>query len=150
IDGLALPLRSARAAIEALISQGSTVALSTVGDPSGRGGSDDTLVLRRNGESLLRQLHPDLDPAARRYFEGLRMGAYDGQLEASTAVRLAARVRDAHEIVPLDACGTHQGKAGTPAVVSDGVTGALRLAIEERTRPVDAIKHQAKTVTVGI
>jgi glucosamine--fructose-6-phosphate aminotransferase (isomerizing) len=151
IDGLALPLRSARAAIEALIAQGGTVAaLSVAGERSGRGASDDTLVLRRNGESLLQQLHPDLEPAARRYFEGLRVGAYDGQLEASTAVRLAALLRYALEIVPLDAYETDQGKAGTPAVVIDDLTAALTQAIEELTRPVDAIKHQAKTVTVGI
>ena len=32
----------------------------------------------------------------------------------------------------------------------DDLTAALTRAIEELTRPVDAIKHQAKTVTVGI
>ena len=30
------------------------------------------------------------------------------------------------------------------------LTVALTSAIEELTRPIDAIKHQAKTVTVGI
>ena len=42
------------------------------------------------------------------------------------------------------------GKVGTPAVVVDDLTAALTQAIDELTRPVDAIKHQAKTVTVGI
>ena len=32
----------------------------------------------------------------------------------------------------------------------EDLTAALTRAIEELTRPVDAIKHQAKTVTVGI
>ncbi len=32
----------------------------------------------------------------------------------------------------------------------DDLTSALTRAIEELTRPIDAIKHQAKTVTVGI
>ena len=36
------------------------------------------------------------------------------------------------------------------ACVVDDLTAALTRAIEELTRPVDAIKHQAKTVTVGI
>ena len=36
-----------------------------------------------------------------------------------------------------------------PAVLVDDLTAALSRAIEELTRPVDAIKHQAKTVTVG-
>jgi glutamine---fructose-6-phosphate transaminase (isomerizing) len=35
-------------------------------------------------------------------------------------------------------------------VVIDDLTLALTRAIEELTRPIDAIKHQAKTVTVGI
>ena len=35
-------------------------------------------------------------------------------------------------------------------MVIDDLTAALTQAIEELTRPVDAIKHQAKTVTVGI
>ena len=42
------------------------------------------------------------------------------------------------------------GKVGTPSTVVDDLTAALTGAIEELTRPVDAIKHQAKTVTVGI
>ena len=41
-------------------------------------------------------------------------------------------------------------KSGTPSVVVEDLTAALTKAIEELTRPVDAIKHQAKTVTVGI
>jgi len=34
--------------------------------------------------------------------------------------------------------------------VLEDLTAALTLGIEELTRPIDAIKHQAKTVTVGI
>jgi glucosamine--fructose-6-phosphate aminotransferase (isomerizing) len=39
---------------------------------------------------------------------------------------------------------------GTPGVVLEDLSAGLTAAIEELTRPVDAIKHQAKTVTVGI
>src|SRR5690606_15676879 len=53
-------------------------------------------------------------------------------------------------IVPLDVYQAEWGRIGTPAVVVDDLTAALTRAIEELTRPVDAIKHQAKTVTVGI
>ena len=38
----------------------------------------------------------------------------------------------------------------TPALVVEKLTECLTDAIEELTRPIDAIKHQAKTVTVGI
>jgi glutamine---fructose-6-phosphate transaminase (isomerizing) len=150
IDGLARPLREARAAIEGVIARGG---LGT-GRPDGLGarpgGADDTLVLPVDGEALLRRLRPDLETAARRYFDGLRVGGYDGQLEASTAVRLAALLRYVLGVIPLDAYQVDQGKVGTPAVVIDDLTAALTQAIEELTRPVDAIKHQAKTVTVGI
>jgi glucosamine--fructose-6-phosphate aminotransferase (isomerizing) len=42
------------------------------------------------------------------------------------------------------------GKVGTPSTVVEDLNLVLTTAIEELTRPVDAIKHQAKTVTVGI
>ena len=90
------------------------------------------------------------EPIAARFFDGLRTGAYDGHLEASTAVRLASLLRYALGITPLDAYQVEYGKVGTPGVVVEDLTAALTRAIEELTRPVDAIKHQAKTVTVGI
>jgi glucosamine--fructose-6-phosphate aminotransferase (isomerizing) len=126
IDGLARPLREARAVIEA----------GTAGP--------------RDGEAMLRRLRADLMPVTRRWFDGLRVGSYDGHLEASTAVRLSQLLRYALGVVPLDAYQLDEGKVGTPAVVVDDLAAALTLAIEELTRPVDAIKHQAKTVTVGI
>ena len=60
------------------------------------------------------------------------------------------RYRYALGIAPLDAYQAEHGRIGTPAVVVDDLTAALTQGIEELTRPVDAIKHQAKTVTVGI
>jgi len=128
IDALALPLRSGRAAIEAL----------TAESPSG------------SGDELLRRLRTELTPVARRYFDGLRVGSYNGQLEASTAVRLAVLLRYASGVIPLEAYQIDEGKIGTPAVLVDDLTSSLSAAIEELTRPIDAIKHQAKTVTVGI
>jgi glucosamine--fructose-6-phosphate aminotransferase (isomerizing) len=59
-------------------------------------------------------------------------------------------LRYATGLIPLDAYQLDFGRVGTPAVVVQDVTDALTRAIEELTRPVDAIKHQAKTVTVGI
>jgi glutamine---fructose-6-phosphate transaminase (isomerizing) len=134
IDALARPLREARAAIES----------ATVGVDRPRA------VAGRDGESVLRRLRIDLQPVTRRYSDGLRVGSYDGQLEASTAVRLTQLFRYVLGVVPLDAYQIDEGKVGTPAVIVDDLTAALTLAIEELTRPVDAIKHQAKTVTVGI
>src|SRR3546814_3165042 len=98
----------------------------------------------------MRSLRPPLTTSANSFFDGLRSGAYDVNLEASTAVRLASSFRYALGIAPLDAYQVEHGRVGTPAVVVDDLTASLTQGIDELTRPVDAIKHQAKTVTVGI
>ena len=58
--------------------------------------------------------------------------------------------RYATGFIPLDVYWVDFGKVGTPSTVVEDLTAALTKAIEELTRPIDAIKHQAKTVTVGI
>jgi glucosamine--fructose-6-phosphate aminotransferase (isomerizing) len=128
IDASALPLRQARAAIEARI--------------TGPGDGD--------GERLLADLRTDFTPLAARFFEVVRSGGYDGTLEAGTAVRLASLLRYATGLVPLESYDVEHGRAGSPVALVEDLTSALTDAIEELTRPVDAIKHQAKTVTVGI
>ncbi len=123
IDALAQPLREVRAAIERMLSAG---------------GAD------------LRRLAADLEAPMARFFAGLGAGKYDGQLEASTATRLASLLRFAQGSTPLDAFAVEHGRSGTPSVVIEDLIAATTRAIDELTRPVDAIKHQAKTVTVGI
>lgn len=129
IDAQARPLREARAAIEAVANDGLSEIL---------------------GEELLERLEPKLVPIATGFFDSLRAGEYDGHLEAGTAVRVASLFRYALGISGLGSYQVEFGKIGTPGVVLEDLTVALTLAIEELTRPVDAIKHQAKTVTVGI
>ncbi|MGH9136658.1 MAG: SIS domain-containing protein, partial [Acidimicrobiales bacterium] len=131
IDAQARPMREARAAIE------------TAAASFGRFGV-------RDGEVVLRRLRPAITAPAARFFDDLRAGEYDGHLEASTATRLASLLRYALGTAPLDAYQTEHGKVGTPAVVVEDLTAGLTRAIDELTRPIDAIKHQAKTVTVGI
>lgn len=128
IDAQARPLREARGAIEDAVSAP---------------GADDA-------DRIFARLRPVFEPIANRFFDGLRSGAYNGHLEAGTAVRLAAIFRYATGVAPLDAYQVEFGRVGTPGGVLDDLTHALTAAIEELTRPVDAIKHQAKTVTVGI
>jgi glucosamine--fructose-6-phosphate aminotransferase (isomerizing) len=128
IDAQARPLREARGAIEEAISVP---------------GADDA-------DRILHDLRPVFEPIAARFHDGLRSGAYNGHLEAGTAVRLASIFRYATGVAPLDAYQVEHGRVGTPSGVIEDLTAALTGAIEELTRPVDAIKHQAKTVTVGI
>ena len=75
-------------------------------------------------------------------------GTWSHCAEAGTAVRLASTFRYATGVAPLDAYQVEHGRVGTPSGVIEDLTAALTSAIEELTRPVDAIKHQAKTVTV--
>jgi glucosamine--fructose-6-phosphate aminotransferase (isomerizing) len=124
IDASARPLREARAGVEA----------TAPGSPEG----------------LLDRLGPAIERSARAFFDGLRSGSYDGTLEASTATRLASLLRYATGGVSLDSYEIEHGKVGVPSTVVHDLTSALTKGIEELTRPVDAIKHQAKTVTVGI
>ena len=126
IDASARPLREARAAIQFAVSA-----------------SDD-------GLDVLARLRPAIEGPAAAFLDGVRAGGYDGHLEAGTAVRIASLLRYAIGIVPLDVYQVEHGAVGTPSRVIEDLTAALTAGIEELTRPVDAIKHQAKTVTVGI
>ncbi|HUQ39654.1 MAG TPA: SIS domain-containing protein [Acidimicrobiales bacterium] len=127
IDAQARDLRAARGVIEEAL---------------GQSGSDS--------DAVLVELSSSLEPAATQFFTTLRSGAYNGHLDADVAVHLASLFRYATGLVPLDAFEMEYGKLASPAVVIEELTGALTTAIEQLTRPIDAIKHQAKTVTVGI
>ncbi len=126
IDASARPLREAREVIEHSLSAG----------------GDSDQILQRVREGVV--------ACGERFLDGLRTGLYDGHLEASSAVRLASLLRDMAGENPLEVYQRVTGTVATPSVLIDDLTAALTRAIEELTRPVDAIKHQAKTVTVGI
>ena len=131
IDAQARPLRKAHAAIEHEAQRRQ----STAAEP---------------GEAADGTLLEDLRVAASAFSDELRSGRLNGNLEASTAVRLSMHFRFALGDVPLESYQLEFGRVGTPALVLDDLAASLTVAIEELTRPIDAIKHQAKTVTVGI
>jgi glucosamine--fructose-6-phosphate aminotransferase (isomerizing) len=126
IDASARPLRQARELIERAVTTEPT--------------SDDVLA----------RVRAEIGRHAIRYVDGLRDNRYDGHLEASTAVRLAGLLRDVQSEQPVEEYQAGTGKVGSPGALVDDLVHALTRAIEELTRPIDAIKHQAKTVTVGI
>ncbi|MBI1844638.1 MAG: SIS domain-containing protein [Actinobacteria bacterium] len=126
IDALALPLRAARGAVETVI------------------------LADLQGDHLLAELAENLTVPAGQFFAGLASGSHDGQLEASTAVSVASMLRYATGVLPLDLYELEHGRIGSPSVLMADLLSALTKAIDELTRPIDAIKHQAKTVTVGI
>lgn len=126
IDASARPLREAREVIETALAQFT------------------------DGDEVLSAVQAGIGVHTDKFLDGLRAAQYDGHLEASTAVRLVGVLRDLGSDSALEAYQRATGKIATPGVVIDDLTAALTRAIEELTRPVDAIKHQAKTVTVGI
>lgn len=112
--------------------------------------SIETLIGMEDGDDLLHQLSSGLQVAAASYFDQLRVGTYDGSLEASIAARLTSLLRYAVGGISLDTYEWEFGKSGTPSALIEDLTASLTAAIDALTRPIDAIKHQAKTVTVGI
>ncbi|GAC1314814.1 MAG: hypothetical protein NVSMB12_08770 [Acidimicrobiales bacterium] len=126
IDAQARPLREGRAAVESVVAE------------------------HAEGVAFLERLAPRLAAATQPFLSGLAAGQYDGHLEASTAVRLTTLLRYGTGALPLEAYELESGRMGTPTALVEDVVAALTKGIEELTRPIDAIKHQAKTVTVGI
>ncbi|MEL6891094.1 MAG: glucosamine-6-phosphate synthase, partial [Actinomycetota bacterium] len=126
IDASANPLRQTRELIEELAGDGAS------------------------GDSVLDELRRLVVPMSTAFHDGLRSGRHDGHLEASTAVRLSGMFRDLLDERPVEAYQQSSGKVATPSSLIDDLVVALTDGIEELTRPVDTIKHQAKTVTVGI
>ena len=126
IDRSALPLRAARDVIERSIE------------------SDET------ADDLIVHLAEDIQVHIRDFEEGVRAQIYDGHLEASTAVRVSSAIGFVRSRRPVEDFTIATGNIGTPELVIAEVVDALSAAIDELTRPIDAIKHQAKTVTVGI
>lgn len=71
----------------------------------------------------------------------LASGAMDAALPASTVALLAVYTSELRNRLTSGKTIQH--------VIDDGIS-ILNKAIEEMTRPIDTIRHQAKTVTVGI
>ena len=126
IDELARPLRALREVIDHVVE---------------RGGDGDDALLR---------VEREIGETARGFFSVLRTGQYNGNLEASTAVEVVSLLRVITGPNPLQAYQRETGKVASPATLLEDLINALTHAIDELTRPIDAIKHQAKTVTVGI
>ena len=126
IDALARPLRACREVVEHAVERGGI------------------------GSELLVKVRAEIGAPATRFFDALTTGDYDGNLEPSTAVRVVTMLRDVMASDPLQSFQNNTGKISSPEALLDDLTSSLTRSIDELTRPVDAIKHQAKTVTVGI
>ncbi|CAA9266238.1 MAG: Glutamine--fructose-6-phosphate aminotransferase [isomerizing] [uncultured Acidimicrobiales bacterium] len=114
-----------------------------------RGVVEECVGHRLQPHELLESLATGLQPVVGRFFADLHAGVLDGHLEASTASRMASLLRYAMGTMPLEIYEVEYGKVASPGALVDDLLDALSDGIDELTRPIDAIKHQAKTVTVG-
>jgi glucosamine--fructose-6-phosphate aminotransferase (isomerizing) len=94
-------------------------------------------------DRLARAPKAPLDDAVARIDEQVGLIA-DGAMDAALPPRLAARL--ARLSVRLAAV---RGPAERSAALADGIA-LIKQIFEESSRPIDTIRHQAKTVTVGI
>lgn len=87
---------------------------------------------------------------AQHFFERMSKRQFDAVLDASDATNLTKLfVALTPPFMPMlleDSCGGLQ----TPQALANCAVSTLTRGIDQLTRPIDAIRHQAKTVTVGI
>jgi glutamine---fructose-6-phosphate transaminase (isomerizing) len=118
---------------------------------SARAAVDDVMAMdRHNDDALLAAVRSAIIVPAAAILNEIQSGALNGHLEPSTAVRVASMLRYANGTLPLDSLEAETGKPTSPLSMIGELLAALTVAIDELTRPIDAVKHQAKTVTVGI
>jgi glucosamine--fructose-6-phosphate aminotransferase (isomerizing) len=143
IDALGSPLRRAREATEA--------ALTEI-----HGGGDEGEPASYPLDSTRLRYRAILEPLAREALDACARGRWNCAVDPELTVRLANALRLAlghlSAQAPLSLSPTDDRTAGAFTF-----EGALEHALQELTRsidglrrPIDAIKHQAKTVTVGI
>ena len=126
IDSWALPLREIRATVQELASAGMTAG------------------------SVLMHLGPRIKPSARKFLEAVSDGGCDGVMNLGPAMRLGILLRCAIGDLPFETYELERGSGAGPRAFLDELVTVLTQAIDDLTRSIDAVKHQAKTVTVGI
>jgi glucosamine--fructose-6-phosphate aminotransferase (isomerizing) len=86
----------------------------------------------------------------REFHDLLLDGAMDSCLSPAVAAKVSALFRVILGRAPVESYNAQFGTVTTPSGFFETLLLTLSEAINELARPIDAIKHQAKTVTVGI
>ncbi|MCJ8508676.1 SIS domain-containing protein [Rhizobium lemnae] len=89
---------------------------------------------------------PDAVAGGTKKLRDVILNAAAGNLDSGLSARYIGRICNA--TFAIEKCVTTPWSNDTSTVIRDAL-GVLREAIEELSRPVDTIRHQAKTVTVG-
>jgi glutamine---fructose-6-phosphate transaminase (isomerizing) len=108
-----------------------------------------SVVAERSGAAGARPGVPAAEEGAVETARRLRAGRFESALGPGRAADLALLLQAAATGIPPVGLGT-EGAAGMLADgIADSLVAALTDAVRELERPVDAIRHQAKIVTVG-
>ncbi|MFN8016156.1 MAG: SIS domain-containing protein [Acidimicrobiia bacterium] len=91
-----------------------------------------------------------LSGASAQFFEDVSNKKYDAILDASDATQLTKLFVALTPPFNTSLLSSNCGGLQTPVALLNCAVSILTHAIDELTRPIDAIRHQAKTVTVGI
>ena len=135
VDSLADPLRSTRALLEQAIAEIET---------------DKPESSTEAVEQHWHELQEPVRAYGKQFAQGLAQGDYDGHLSAGAAAKLSSLYKYSGGVTPMKSYQQEFGVVGTPSTVWQDFLEALNEVIDTLARPVDAIRHQAKTVTVGI
>lgn len=100
--------------------------------------------------SNMSEISDDVLEHIREFHDLLLDGGMNSCLSPAVAVKISALFRMALGRSPLDSYSAQFGAVNTPTGFLDTLLHTLSEAINELARPIDAIKHQAKTITVGI
>lgn len=137
VDSLADPLRSTRALLEQAIAEIETEKL-------------EPAATIEAVEQRWLELQEPVREHGREFADGLAQGDYDGHLSAGAAAKLSSLYKYSGGMTSIGSYQQEFGVVGTPSIVWQDFLQALNEVIDTLARPVDAIRHQAKTVTVGI
>ncbi|MHB2018888.1 MAG: SIS domain-containing protein, partial [Candidatus Xenobia bacterium] len=88
--------------------------------------------------------------AAQQVLDALRSGRFNSSLLSDKATALALLVPYVQGRLSLASFAEEFGQEAAPLTLYQTAVQTLSDAISDLNRPVDAIKHQAKTITVGI
>lgn len=135
VDSLADPLRSTRSLLEQAIAEIET---------------DKPESSTEAVEQHWHELQKPVRAYGKQFAQGLAQGDYDGHLSAGAAAKLSSLYKYSGGVTPMKSYQQEFGVVGTPSTVWQDFLEALNEVIDTLARPVDAIRHQAKTVTVGI
>lgn len=134
IDKLAAPLRKAREVAEAAV------------EPLRRARERASAV---EASEVMHRLRKALRPHAAAVFEAIEEGTWDSAVAPGTTQRVSTALRAALGHVPWQ--DVRPGEAApSPGEAVEHLLAEVTRGIDALRRPIDAIKHQAKTVTVGI